>query len=71
MIYQFKGARLVDRALMLIEAHGLSGTEVSRRYRVSPSWLASVRKRQPGHSPSCDIIQEIIEDLTNKPLIPR
>lgn len=63
-----RGPRLVDITLKLIEAHGLSGTDITRRYGLGPTWLNEQRK-YPGRSPASDVIQMIYEDLTGRPLV--
>lgn len=63
-----RGPRLVDVTLKLVEAHQLTGSDLTRRYGIGPTWLTE-QKKYPGRSPACDIIQMIYEDLTGRPLV--
>lgn len=64
----FKGPRLVDTILKLIDARGLTGPQVSYRYGVEKTWLSQVRNGRTV-SPRADLCQRIYEDLTGGALI--
>lgn len=63
------GRLLVDVMVELVNARGLSGHEVGRRYNVSRDWYKDV-KHGKTKSPNVTLVQAIIEDLTGKPLYP-
>jgi hypothetical protein len=63
-----KGPRLVDYALWLVREHKLTNHQVAERWGVNRAWLHCQESGRSATT-SCDVIQNIIEDLTGKSIV--
>lgn len=68
MAYEFKGPRLLDEVVRLLDEQKYTCKRCADEFGVSTSWRTEIRK---GQRPNVDKLQEVYERLSGRALIRR